>query len=355
MSTMTRRLSLVTTAQAASLLLLFGAVTSCIFSPGSIGQNQSLPFETQKPIFTLAPDHVRELAIEKNDAVSGDRWSITVRPNPTGWEISSAGSRSIVDRSADPSFILHFLDTLNTLVYAEPAPQGPAASYGLEPPQFAIRATIASDDSTGADRVIELLIGTAARGTDSEEQFTRFARVPAYAQTMIIHGAAIQMLQMMTGFDSLRKKTVLTFSSDDVDELILNQGSPESAKEKLYTQRDGDSWTDRKHQPSKLGVRDRLDGLTHLRVREFVDDSERASKLAASTEASQLYELTLKGRALPKPVVLKIASLGPDLVATVSNRPGAAFLLYPESLRLFTDLVPLKSSGAPKGSPRGVQ
>ncbi len=349
MSTMTSRQYLVRLCSSLPTLLLSLLVTSCTFSPGGLGQNQTLPFEVQKPIFSLTPTHVRELAIEKNDAVSGDRWSIALRSNARGWEISSAGSRPIIDRVADQSFILHFLDTLNTLVYAEPAPQGPASSYGLEPPQFALRTTITPDTGSGGpDRVLDLLIGTAARGTDSQEPSTRFARVPPFSQTMVVHGAAIQMLEMMTSFDSLRKRTVLSFSSDDVDELTLVQ----AGKEKLYAQRDGDTWTDRKHRKSKSSIREKLDSLTHLRIREFIDDADRAKKFVADTAASPLFEVTFGGRAIPnsdpadaKVIVLRISSLGPDLVATVSNRPGAAFLLFPESLRLFTNLALTANQG----------
>ncbi|MGZ3687539.1 MAG: DUF4340 domain-containing protein, partial [Bdellovibrionota bacterium] len=210
-------------------------------------------------------------------------------------------------------FILHLLDTLQTLKNVGSAPNGPPESFGLSPPWFAVRM-----EGGGSVREIRL----AAPELGKPPVFAQFPRDSE--QVVQVEGAAIQMLKFIENFEVIRQRTLLTISSDEVDELELRK----KGKEYFYAQRDGAKWTNRQHRPIAVNVNDLLDSLTHARVQQFLDNSEETRKLAAEADHANSYEAVFRDRH-GKSVTLHLAWLGSRFVATVSSRPGVAFIPYP--------------------------
>src|SRR5262249_3868970 len=101
-----------------------------------------------------------------------------------------------------------------------------------------------------------------------------------------------------------------------------------------YAQRQGDLWTDRRHRPLPAPAGGWLEGLTHARVRQFIDDAETASRLLPAVLKKPLYRAGSPARP-GKPTQLSVGTGGGMVLGAVSSRPGAVFELYPESIALF--------------------
>lgn len=289
-----------------------------------------IPFQAQKPMFQFERDAVEELEIQKNDPLTGDQWSVTMRPNGRGdsaiWMITSSGSKAMVDKQADSNLIRHFLDTLQTLVYEGPAPKGPLSSYGLEPPQFSIRFRVEG-------KSYEFSIGATNPRGSAEADSVRYAQVASVDPILIVHGASMQMLGYFKSLEMIRQKTVVTFHADDIDEFTVKK----AGELKLYAQRQADGWANRQQKMLRPAVSARYEDLNHLRIREFVDNEEASLDLSRKVANAPLYEATFterKGRT----TTLKIGAVDGNLVGTISGRDSAAFLLHTESARIFEDL-----------------
>lgn len=301
----------------ALLLLLPVLAASCNPAPPVA---QELP--VNRPVLTFDYAKVTELSIACGDPRSGDTWTASFRTDSDGeWSIvSPPGGATLVDRRADSAFIRHLLDTLRTLVPTAPLPKGDLASYGLDRPLFSLRWKTPDGEH-------EVRIG-APHGAGGE-QFTWVD-----GATIVARGATLRMIEHIDSFDRLRRKTLLTFTSDDVDELELWQGG----KKVLYAQRAGIDWQDARKRPLPAAIGERLEALAHLRIRSFIDEPESAGRLYKEVSSRPAWKAVLKDRQ-GRPTTLSLGRNQGRVVGLVTSRPGAVFELYPGSERLFSNPV----------------
>jgi hypothetical protein len=328
-----------------------------------------------KPLFEFAPERVTELSIQKNDPYTGDRWAATLVPMPSEtsevrWVFRSSGERSLGDSKADGKLILHLLDTLSTLRFAEKAPEGPRsgtpaslASHGMDPPLFALRWKVPRLDGDATALESELWIGSvAARPTNSPDNQSGFARIVQRegmrlepAPVVIASGAAIQMLGILTGFEVLRDRRLVAVPLDDVDEMSFRVGvladAPASGPPSFFAQRVNSAWGDAKNQPFPEERNRLVEDFAHLRIREFIDDAAKAQEFSARARSTPGLEAVLKDRK-NRPTTVLVTRMNQDWVAFASDRPGGVFLLHNESERFLTKLGAAQPGG--KKQPRSA-
>lgn len=284
----------------------------------------SKPAGDGKPEFKFAPASVQELTIAESDPSSGTSWTATfAKKGPSGdeWLIESApGGKTLLDRKADGGFIAHLVDTLRYLKPLEVAPKGPPSSFGLEPPHSAIRWR-------SGEQSFEVHFGEA--GPKSQG---RFARRPNN-DVWIVSGATLGMLGTIESFDGLRKRTLTTLSSDDIDEVEVRVGG----KQVFYAQRLSDGWANAKEMAYPEDFEDRLEGILKHPVEEFVDDAAKAAEARAALEAGPWPTLVLKG---PTGSVnrLTIGSVSGEVFAYGTSRPDAPFKLQPQAAGIIQKL-----------------
>jgi hypothetical protein len=304
-----------------------------------------------------------ELLIAKSDLANGDRWAARIQrdgiPSPANedlWTIQM-GPDSIAagDRKAHGTFILHLLDTIRSLQVKEAPVSGSPESFGLASPLFILRWRVSEPRTSAGNaptppgtvraqvfKEYEIRLGGPVKGSDGNFQglYASFGGLPG--KTFIVQGALLRMLDMITSFQTLRLPTVLTISSDDVDEMEIQKPA---SKKKFYAQRESGKWTDAKHQPIRGDVDAFLDQLTHLRILKFMDDPRELKKLDATFAHSPAYTLTFKDRH-GNPTTLKLYTLsgGQKAFATFSTRKRqspnslAIFEVYPEIFKSLTQL-----------------
>jgi hypothetical protein len=324
-------------------LLALGLLFATACTGGGAGDGAPAPISTRPP-FSFDYKAVTSVLLAKSDPATGDRWSARLQregDDPEQWTLNPAGSaRPIGDRRAAGGFILHLLDTLRTLHPVAPAPRGGLDSFGLSPPRFAIRFTVPGD---GGERQYELRIGSDGRTGSGEtgawSQFLPPDTREEDAQVVLAGGAALQMLDYIRTFDALRLQTLATFTTDDVDEFELKR----AGKSLFYAQREGSDWADRARKPLKADITAQLDGLTHGRIRDFIDDPlDPAAALASAIDHEPLVSALLTDRQ-GHVTSIRIRWETRDskdaakkrLLATISSRPNAVFELYPELIRYF--------------------
>jgi hypothetical protein len=303
-----------------------------------------------------------EILIAKADPNSGDRWAARIQrdgiPSPENEELWTIqmGPDSIAsgDRKAHGGFILHLLDTIRTLQVSEAPVSGSAESFGLSAPLFILRwrvaeqrTSVAAQPSTGTVRAqvfkeYEVRLGGPVKNQDGSFQglYASLGGMPN--KVFIVQGALLRMLDMITSFQTLRLPTVLTVTSDDVDELEIRRPSSKIA---IYAQRESGKWVDAKHKPIAGDIDALLDQLTHMRVLQFIDDAAELKKLEARLAKSPAQEITFKDRH-GKANVLKVYSTsnGEKVYATFSTRKRqnpdglAIFEVYPEVLTALASL-----------------
>ena len=304
----------------------------CILCGCTQSANQSAlkPPEKSKGLFSFQYDAVTEVLIAKNDLVTGDHWTARIqRPSTTSseWRILSVAGvhddgHELLDRRADGAFILHLLDTFRTLTSVDVAQSGAPEVFGLNPPLFVIRWT-------APEGTFEVHLG-APTGKEN----TTYALLPAREQIFAVQGAALTMLSYLRSFESLRYRQLSTWTSDDVDEIELRKGR----RAVFYAQREGSQWLDRKHRPLSFDVNAIVEGLTHARIKSFIDDEAAAQKLLPQLTQKPLYEAIFRDRHhQTNRLVLAQARTGDasEVIALTSSRPKAVFTLFPEATRLF--------------------
>lgn len=275
-----------------------------------------------------------ELVVIKNDTATGDRWSARFQRKGSSklerenWEIVSApDGRQLIDRLADGRFILHLLDTLGTYSTLAEAAHGAAASYGLDTPRFELHWTAGNEH-------FELKIGQETRIEREGSPETGYFSQPriggkAYP-VLVMNGAAIPMLGNITSFDSLRRRTWSTLDADDIDAYEVRRGGHEV----FYAERMNNGWVGRNKKRAAKGADDRLQGLSHSRILNFVDEADRTSAIEAKLKSSPLAEIIAQGR-FETPARFVVTREAGRLYGAVSTRPGAVFELYPEIERFF--------------------
>lgn len=302
-------------------------------SPPIIHPEGSLVFPTLgQAIQSNDPKTPNECFIAKADPITEDHWSANLiahgpaNETPGNWIIAfSSANPHLEDNNANTNYIEHLLDTLKTLQFGPKAPSAREDVYGLSPPRFALKWKINS-------KLFELRIGTLVRpnspnSPNSDEVYAQISNDEGFSQeVVIIRGAALQMLQFLDSFNTLRQQTWAMFSTDDIDEIELFH----KKQSILYAQRDGSNWTDRKHHPLKVNIDAFLEGLAHARVASFVDDQALNQKLYKSVQSNPEHQVLLTDRNAHTTRLLLKADLG-----ITSMRPGAVFRLYPETKALF--------------------
>ena len=275
------------------------------------------------PLFHFDYHAVSELSVAKMDPNTGDHWAVRLQKDHEGrWLISGApDGRVLSDHLANSNFVDHLLDTLRTFTLLSLAPNASAETIGLSPPRFSIRWTAEGKQH-------EIQIGDGA-----------YSRVPTLSdRTYVGQGALFGMLDYLKAFSVLRLPTLCDFAADDMDEIEMGPGT--SAR--WYAQREGGRWTDRKHRrlgsTGAITMEDRLSGVVHTRIRDYLDDADVARDWAGRIEHSPFATVTLKDRA-GKATVIRVVRAEfqgqRELMGTISSRPGAVFVLYPEALRFF--------------------
>ncbi len=313
------------------ILILLGCVTAAL--PGCT-QKKPLEFPVDAPalavgssLFPMDWRDVAELEIRKEDPVSGDQWSVHLnRPSDT-WEILDASVPfTLQDRRADTKFLGHLIDTLSTLRVHDFALQGPPSSFGLDHPTWILRWKL-------KERSHELRLGDVSNGA------MRFAELPGRIdaagkpRTLIIVGAALEMLARLDSFQAVRAQVIPTFESDDID-VIQTQ----SRSGKFLAERYNEGWVI--PGTTKAPARDAaalLESLTHLRARRFLDDQSPPidpEKLRATLENKSEFQAFFTERKQGL-IALKAARANGTWYATLSSRPGILFELFPEAEKLF--------------------
>jgi hypothetical protein len=168
--------------------------------------------------------------------------------------------------------------------------------------------------------------------------YASFGGVPG--KTFVVQGALLEMLDHVKSFQALRLPTVMTISSDDVDEFEFVSLSKSGAKPKFYAQRENGGWTDAKHHAIQKDLDSFLDQLTHLRILRFIDDAAETKKteslLTRSSPNIIRQSLTFKDRHGNATVLKFYLVSGGKVYATFSTRKQnsgsalAIFEVYPE-------------------------
>ncbi len=294
-------------------LLLTSALllTSCNFFPQAQTPPQS-PKNT--PYYNFDYRSVSFMTLSANLPETGENFTADLKytgPEETDWTIESS---QLLDRQADGFFIRHLLDTLHSLYIAGEIPfkNSSLSDLGLSPPRFAIRW------STSNGTPYEIQIGNKLKNEGQA-----YAILNSSSQPIIIGGAAIKMLDYVKSLASLRQKTFVKLSSDDVDEIEIYKNQ----KKTFNAERYGRIW--KKNQLDK-----HLLSFAHTRIQSYIDDPETNAKILKIIQSKPFAEMTLKDRN-GKPITVKIGKSQNQIFGTTSEKPKSAFLLYPEITRYF--------------------
>ncbi|MBY0469616.1 DUF4340 domain-containing protein [bacterium] len=272
-------------------------------------------------LYTIQPDEISHLSIANLDPVKGSHWTAEMKRTPQSqndWTITSGPQGlSLLDGAADEKFILHLLDTLSTLTTGtSESLKGTLAGFGLEPPHYVLKWTTFKGDTH------QLELGAFVSQNTST---MRFARLENKAITSV-QGATIEMLNHMSSFDALRKRRLSTMTTDDVDEFEIWNGK----NKRLYAQRHGEDWVDAKSKRIPYNIHDFLEGITHLRVKAFLDDQTESAKLHEWIEKKSTQRFVLKDRK-GNASILKVAPKDGRLWALFSTRGKQVYELFPEA------------------------
>lgn len=308
-------------------LALLSSLTLAVGACSRAGQDTARTWKSgTQPFGQFDPRQVTMLEITKSDPASGDRWSARIERQPTPlpggdphWLIQAGPSGAeLPDRIGNGGFIVHLLDTLKTLRVAAEPRKGPLESYGLSQPRWALRW------SGPGIAPLELRLGLP-----SEEPSAAYAEISGSVTT--VQGAALQMLDYLKSFSTLRHQTLATFSSDEIDEIEIETRA--NAGRARYAERNGSSWSGPKGRPlaRSWDAAATLEAITHFQIREFLDDPVENSRTAAWVSGRPDVRITLKPRT-GEAFRLLIREQGGRAAATISGRPGNAFLLHPGAL-----------------------
>jgi hypothetical protein len=293
-----------------------------------------------KPAYSFDGKRANALTIAKADPATGDHWMARVtriQEKPESffdndpWLIQAySENTSLEDQLANRILILHLLDTLSTfrataVVNADESSDSVRSSFGLNPPRYAIQWQ--AWDKTGQKlKTYQTEIGNPVDLKQGNETYGTF---PPSRKIYKVDGAAIAMLDYVKDFLSLRQSQLSPLTSDDVDEIVIENGC---GKKLLYAQRDGDRWTNQNHKLWKKDVAGFLERMTHLRIKTFIDSQTQSDPLRNRlTSASQL-KVILKDR-YGKPTTFRFAQTADhQVIADVSSRGKAVFDLFPEAL-----------------------
>ena len=135
-------------------------------------------------------------------------------------------------------------------------------SFALDPPRFGIQWKTAS-------KAFEFRMGSKLQ--DGTGYYFTIDRTHVY----VAQGPALNMLDLITSIQFLRKKTWTTLTPDDIDEVELRH----LGKPILYAQREGDRWTDKNHRLVRKDIETLLNGAINAQTQKMIDDPKQATQL----------------------------------------------------------------------------
>ena len=305
-------------------------------------------------------NEIIELTLGKFDPSTGEHWMTVIkrtdaalkkRTRAANWEITSLpDGNDTQDRKANTTFIMHLLDSLQSLHKVGDAPHGSLNSLGLDPPRFVIRLKTNS-------AIHEFRVGGL-----SDDKLGNYLITSDQKEVMIASGSALKMLPMISNFEYLRDRSWTPFSADDVDEIILSdQGKPF-----FYAQREGSQWNDKDHRPITLAIQPKLKqtankdaesllrALTEVQSIGFIDDPIQRAHIQRLGLSTPAYEAKLIDRHGTQ-VSLKIGKIvkvvkkvikgkkSQTLYGLSSTRPSTLFVLDPKVLTTFEESKLLKT------------
>lgn len=313
------------------LATLCGCLENTPFS-SSTSSNISGNISGKKPgssFFKFDYKTVTRISIARNDPTTGEPFSAQVERSKSGadtysWQIVS---QELTDRLAYSNFVEHLLDTLSTLQIQDEAPNGPLESYGLTPPHFAIRFSTESPEKVGSQTEFEIHLGSGDE--------TLFAYDPREPKAIFrVHGALIGMLNHLRNFETLRRKTLLTFESDDIDEIEFWKGS----KKTLHIERHGETWksmasagSEKTSPVFKKDIQAYLERITHLQIQKFPDDPTWEKAAMETLKNSPQFRIVFKDRKnMPTELRASFQPHSKILTASLSSRAGSVFVIPQE-------------------------
>jgi hypothetical protein len=300
-------------------LLLSCTFISCTPSSSPSAQDQGLQ-PGSRP-FQLDPKKAVELTVAQFDPNTGNQWNVILKNESDEWKFSHFPSDvSFLDAYADGTFIAHLIDTFKSLRVESPAPNGPLESLGLKPPRFAIRLRT----QTG---LVEFQAGSKVRGQNGY-YFTVDGQ-----HAFVATGSTFQMLDMIESAEFLRKRTWTLVSADDIDEIRIRKKNLAS----LYAQREGNVWTNEKHQPIKKNIETFLSKVTSAQAQKFIDDPVKTKNIQKLITSQPFYEVDLIDRS-EKRTSFKFMKAQNTLYGLNSSRPSAVFVLDNQLIREFEKL-----------------
>jgi hypothetical protein len=197
--------------------------------PKKTGGHSALQFD---------PDSATSFLFSTNNPATGNRWTTRIvrdsgaKPAESakpedGWRIALAPEgQTLGDDRANGNWILHLLETVSTAQFTEVPFSGTLESFGLTQPRVQLRWSVAT---SAGEQAYELRIGAPAQDLDGtvegfSAQITESPNeTPEIARTVyVVKGAILQMLEMVSSFNSLRLPTLTTFTADSVDALEIS-------------------------------------------------------------------------------------------------------------------------------------
>ena len=305
------------------LLLFF---TSCSPPPQQNLPEKGFNLQAGKTAFDFDPKKTEEITLTKTEA-TGEQWIVTLKrapqgnPNCQGWCIISApGGSTLSDRNANTGFINHLMDSLAQFRLSGSPIEGSMDVMGLAPPKFLIKWRT-------SEKEFLLHLGESADRTSGSV----YAKVQD--QVFLGSGSFLRLLREIRAFSDLRDRHWTLLSPDEIDEMEFFR----SGKSFFYAQRDGDIWTNRKHEnlPKQVLTPEiLLEKLTLSEISEFIDPPTAQAKLKKAALEKNLWEAHLTDR-FGKTSVLKMGLYQGRLYGINTTRPEGLFILPPALENVF--------------------
>jgi len=308
------------------------SVTLCVSLAGCTREKPTpgkIPFS-----FDVAP--VTSLLLSKNHPETGDRWDARFERKNQLWEVvTGPDGVTLTDHMADSGFLDHLLDTFRTLRTAAPAPNGPLASFGLQPPHFAVKWSQPETRTTSA-KEWKLLVGNfAAVPVEGDRQDRGAYTLVNDESPSIVIGAALRMLEMIESFDVVRQRRFHPFNPDDIQQVSLTLGKRPS----LVALRQGDAWGNAKGRPIRQPVTEFLTQLSHTRVQAFINDAEKTAELRSRVEKHPEAIHAIFTDIHDEKSDIWIRKVDQKWLGITTQRPLAVFVLHDKTAALFEGLL----------------
>lgn len=314
-----------------NLTLCFAVISAASCSPQAPSQIGSRPIHfdlEQVTELTLVKSNPEQLEPENHWLMTLQKRSFPTQPAPPlAWQISSLLANGIpngtqdspfrgsgLDRLAHGVFIEHLLDALRTVQIESVASHGPLESFDLNPPRFVIRVTT---QKTACELRVGSLLPTRQE---------RYITLDGKKVWLASGGAFFKLLDGIQSIQFLRNRSWTALTVDDVDEMELKRFySPDGRpKGSLYAQRDGDQWTDHRHQVIHPDLNPILNRIITPQAETLIDIPDPTKKLKKFAQSRPCFEVKLTDR-LGNTTQLKILKMNQHVYGVSSDRPHVVF------------------------------